>query len=91
MWHRIGGLCSAWQTDTFFLGKLFNGSIEPWTEAIGRILSALGKPDSWLVALCMGRIDCHTLCIVGIILGNGCALILGLGDTVVKEQIVTFA
>ncbi len=52
---------------------------------------ALGKPDSWLVALCVGRINRYTLCIVGVILGNGCAFILGLGDAVVKEQIVTLA
>ncbi len=57
---------------------------------MGRILSMLGKPDSWLVALGMGRIDCYALCIVGVVLGNGCAFILGLGDAVVKEQIATF-
>jgi hypothetical protein len=51
--------------------------------------SALGKPDSWLVALCMGGIDRHALCIVGVVLGDGCVFILGLGDAVVKEQIVT--
>jgi hypothetical protein len=39
----------------------------------------------------MGGIDCHALCIVGVVFGNGCAPILGLGDIVVKEQIVTFA
>jgi hypothetical protein len=41
----------------------------------------------------MGGIDCHVLCIVGVVLCDGCAFILGLGDTVVnvKEQIVTFA
>ncbi len=38
----------------------------------------------------MGGINCYTLCIVGVILGDGCAFILGLGDAVVKEQIVTF-
>ncbi len=31
------------------------------------------------------------LCIVGVVLGDGCAFILGLGDAVVKEQIITFA
>ncbi len=51
----------------------------------------LGEPNSWLVALGMGGIDCYVLCIVGVILGNGCAFILGLGDAVVKEQIITFA
>ncbi len=75
----------------FVLVKLFDGLIERGTQAVGRILFALGKPNSWLVALCMGRIDCHALCIVGVILGDGCAFILGLGDAVVKEQIVTFA
>ena len=49
----------------------------------------LGEPDSWLVALGVGGIDCYVLCIVGVILGNGCAFILGLGDAVVKEQIIT--
>jgi hypothetical protein len=39
----------------------------------------------------MGGIDCHAVCIVGVALGNGCAFILGLGDAVVKEQIVTLA
>jgi hypothetical protein len=39
----------------------------------------------------MGRIDHHALCIVGGVLGDGCAFILGLGDAVVKEQIITFA
>ena len=58
---------------------------------LSSISSALGKPDSWLVALCMGGIDCHVLCIVGVVLGNGCVFILGLGDAVVKEQIITFA
>jgi hypothetical protein len=54
-------------------------------------LSALGELDSWLVALGMGGIDCHALCIVGVILGDGCSFILCFGDAVVKEQIVTFA
>jgi hypothetical protein len=58
---------------------------------VGCILAALVKPDSWLVTLCMGGIDCHLLCIVGVVLGDGCVLILGLGDLVVKEQIITFA
>jgi hypothetical protein len=65
--------------------------IESRTQAIGHILSALGKPDSWLVVLGIGRIDCYAFCIVGVVLGDGCAFILGLGDAVVKEQIVTFA
>jgi hypothetical protein len=39
----------------------------------------------------MDGIDCHKVCIVGVILGNGSAFILGMGDAVVKEQIVTFA
>ncbi len=78
------------KTDMFVLVNLFDGSIERGgTQAVGHILSALGKPNSWLVALCMGRIDCHVLCIVGVVLGDGCAFILGLGDAVVKEQIVT--
>jgi hypothetical protein len=50
----------------------------------------LGEPDSWLVPWGVGEIDCYVLCIVGVILGNGYAFILGLGDAVVKEQIVTF-
>jgi hypothetical protein len=64
--------------------------LESGTQAIGHILSALGKLDSWLVALGVGGIDCYMLCIVGAVLGNGCAFILGLGDAVVKEQIVVF-
>jgi hypothetical protein len=39
----------------------------------------------------MGGINYHTLCIVGVILGNGGAFVLGMGDAVVDEQIVTFA
>jgi hypothetical protein len=54
-------------------------------------LSALGEPDSWLVPLGMGGINHYALCIVGVVLGDGCVFILGLGDAVVKEQIVTFA
>ncbi len=54
-------------------------------------MATLGEPDGgWLVALCMGGIDCHVLFIVGVILGNG-AFVLGMGDAVVKEQIITFA
>ncbi len=75
----------------FVLVKLFDGLIERITQAVGRILSALSKPDSWLVPLCMGGINRHAFCIVGVILGDGCAFILGLGDAVVKEQIITFA
>ncbi len=79
------------RTDMFVLVKFFYGSIECGTHAVGRISAALGKPNGWLIALCMGGIDCHALCIVGVILGNGCAFVVGLGDTVVKEQIVTVA
>jgi hypothetical protein len=61
---------------------------------VGGIAAALGEPngDGWLVALCMGRIDCHMLCIVGVAvaLGNGDAFILGVSDAVVEEQIITF-
>jgi hypothetical protein len=39
----------------------------------------------------MSGINCHALFIVGAVFGNGRAFILGLGDTVIKEQIVTFA
>jgi hypothetical protein len=39
----------------------------------------------------MGGINCHTLCIAGVVLGNGSVFVLGMGDAVVKEQIVTFA
>ncbi len=34
-------------------------------------MAALGKPDSWLVVLCMGGINCHALCIVGVVFGDG--------------------
>ncbi len=30
-------------------------------------------------------------CIVGVVLGNGGAFVLSMGDAVVKEQIVTFS
>jgi hypothetical protein len=54
-------------------------------------LAALGEPDGWLVTFDMGGINCHMMCIVGVTLGNGGAFVLGVGDAVVKEQIVTFA
>ncbi len=59
------------------------------TQAVGRILAVLGKPDGWLVLLCMGGIDCHMLCIVGAVHGNGGAFVIGMGGVVVKEQIIT--
>jgi hypothetical protein len=71
--------------------KLFDGWVERGTQAVGHILSALGKLDSWLVPLCMGRINRHMLCIVGVILINGCVFILSLADAAVKEQIITVA
>jgi hypothetical protein len=54
-------------------------------------VAALGKPNGWLVALCMGGIDCHMLCFFGVTLGDGGVFVLGVSDAVVKEQIVTFA
>jgi hypothetical protein len=39
----------------------------------------------------MGGIDCHALYIIGVILGDGCAFILGMVDAVVKELIISFA
>jgi hypothetical protein len=39
----------------------------------------------------MGGINCHMLCIVGVVIGNGSAFVLGVGDAVLKEQILTFA
>jgi hypothetical protein len=44
---------------------------------VGRISFTLGDPDSWLDALCMGGFDCLAFCIVGVVLGNGCAFVLG--------------
>ncbi len=79
------------KTDKFVLVEQFDGSIERGTQAVGCILSALGKPDSWMITLCMAGIDHHMLCVVGVVLSNGCAFILGLGDAFVKEQIATFA
>ncbi len=55
------------------------------------MLVTLGKPDGSLVVLCMGGIDCHMLCIVGVVLGNGGVFTFGVGDAVVKEKIVIFA
>ncbi len=54
-------------------------------------MATLGKPDGWLVALCMGRINCQTLCIVGVALGDDSAFILGVSDAVVEEHIITLA
>ncbi len=67
----------------------FYSLIEQGTQVVGCIVATLGKPDGWLVALSMGRIDCHTPCLVGVALGNGVAFVLGMSDDVVKEQIVT--
>jgi hypothetical protein len=38
----------------------------------------------------MGGIDCHMVFIVGVVLGNGGAFVLGVGNAVVEEQIITF-
>ncbi len=43
---------------------------------VGHIVAMLGKPDGWLVALCMGGIKFHKHCIVGVVLGNGGMFIL---------------
>jgi hypothetical protein len=74
----------------FVLVYLFDVSTERGTQVVGRILPALGEPDSCLGTLCMGGINHHTICVDGVVLGNDCAFILGLGDAVVKEQIITF-
>ncbi len=60
------------KTGMFVLVKLFDSSIEHGTQAVGHISTTLGKPNSWLVALCMGGIHPHALCIVGVILDEGC-------------------
>jgi hypothetical protein len=73
------------KADMFVPVELFDCLIECWTETVGYIAAALGKLNGQFVALCMGRIDCHTLCIVGVALGNGGAFVLGVGDAVVKE------
>jgi hypothetical protein len=78
------------KTDMFVPVELFYGLIECRTQAVGRISAVLGKPDGWLVALCLVVIDCHTLCIVGVVLGSGSAFVLSMGDAIVKEQIITF-
>jgi hypothetical protein len=70
--------------------SIFYRLIESRTQVVGRILAGLGEPDGWLEP-CMSRIDCRTLCIIGVILGNGGAFVLGVGDDVVKEQIITLA
>ncbi len=78
------------KTDMFVPVELFHSPIERRTQAVGCIAAALGEPDGWLVVLCMGGINCHTFCIVGVTLGNGGAFILGVSDAFVEEQIVTF-
>jgi hypothetical protein len=64
--------------------KFLYGPIEHGTQAVGRIAAVLGEPDGWLAALCMGRIDCHRPCIVGVALGNGGAFVIGVGNAVVE-------
>jgi hypothetical protein len=83
-------LCLAKLT-CLFLCSFFYSPIERRTQVVGHILAMLGKPDGWLVTLCMGRIYCHTLCIVGVILGNVSAFVLGVSGAVIKGQIVTLA
>jgi hypothetical protein len=56
------------KTDMFVLVNLFYGSIEHGTQAVGCISAMLGNPNVWLVTLCMGQINCHTLYIFGVIL-----------------------
>jgi hypothetical protein len=58
---------------------------------VGHIAAALGEPDGWLATLCMGGIDCHMLCIVGVALGNGSVFILGMSDAIAEERVITFA
>jgi hypothetical protein len=53
-------------------------------------MAVLGKPNGWLIALCMGKIDCHMFCIVGVTFGDGGAFFLGTSEAVVEEQIITF-
>ena len=65
--------------------KFFYGLIEHRTQGVGCISAALGKSDGCLVTLCMGRIGCHMLCIVGVIFGDCGVFLLGMGDAVVKE------
>jgi hypothetical protein len=77
--------------DMFVPVELFHSPIECRTQAVGHIVAALGKPDVWLVTLCIGGTNCHVLCIDGVALGNGSAFVLGVSDTVVEEQFVTFA
>ncbi len=80
-----------YKTDMFVPVKLFYSRIELKVQAVGRIVAALGKPDGWLVTLCMGGINCHIIFIVGVALGNGSVFVLGMIDAVIEEQIVTFA
>jgi hypothetical protein len=39
----------------------------------------------------MGRINCHTLSIVGVALGNGGAFVCGMSEAVVNKQVVTLS
>ncbi len=87
--NRCTLFCLAKLTCLFLLA--FYSPIESGTKAVGYIAAALGEPDGWLAMLCMGRSDCHTLCIVVVALGNGSAFVLGVSDAVVEEQIVTFS
>ncbi len=64
------------KTDMFVPVELFYRPIEHRTQVVGCIAAALGKPNGWLVVLCMGRINCHMLCTVGVALGNGSAFFL---------------
>jgi hypothetical protein len=73
------------KADMFIPVELIYCLIERRTHTVGHIVAALGKPNGWLVALCMGRIDRHTLCIVGVALGDGGVFVPGVSDAFVKE------
>jgi hypothetical protein len=79
------------KTDMFVLLKLFDGSIECKTQAIGRILAALASPMIGWLRCAWAELIAMRFCIVGVLFGDGCAFILGLGGTVFKEHIVTVA
>jgi hypothetical protein len=79
------------KADMFVPVEFFYCPIECRTQTVGLIEATLGESNGWKVMLCIGRINCHMLCIVGDALGNGGAFVLCMSDAVVKEQVVTLA
>jgi hypothetical protein len=73
------------------LVDLFYCPIECGAQAVGGIGATLGNTNAWCATLCVGRIDCQTFLIVGVVFGQAGPFVLCEGNAVVKEQVLTIA